>query len=393
MKTTTRFLIVAALVCAAIGSAYGQDYLPAVWVDMTEIQGLTPEGGIPLEGTDLVFPVRFKNVDVARAAISNGYRFVGDDVTWDSLTAEWNPAYPWNPEMALAILCFAPGCYPYFDLGTYINYFRADLSYTTEPAEAVGVGFAGLAGLNGTGLPSNFDDIAYYIKLSGVHIPLGGFLTMDTTWWEPANYWIWVGVPEPGPYWGGPYSFETYCCPPPPCLEGPYTECWPQPTALKALENDRVLEVYVYCQDPNVVDMASVRVNGIPNYLNDGIAVWDAAHERIWTNVFIMRFLGASNFRPIPAEGIQSTYNVTYNTTNVGEVTVTGDFVLTVTAADVTFDGQANLDDVILLTDYLFRDGKPATLWNEEMSELMDIDGSGRFDLFDIQAAIDAAGL
>ena len=184
------FLVVSVLVLGAFVLASGQN----IFVDVSEIQGLDENGLIPPEGCDLVIPVRFTNTGEARSCISNGFQFTSDGITFTGIEGAWNPAYPWNLEMAVALMQFPP----YFDVGLYTNYFDN------------GVGFAGLSNM-GSGLPAFFDDVAYYITLAGLQGNLGdGWLIMDSTFWLPANVWLWCSEPTVYPDWGGPYEFVLY---------------------------------------------------------------------------------------------------------------------------------------------------------------------------------------
>ncbi len=50
--------------------------------------------------------------------------------------------------------------------------------------------------------------------------------------------------------------------------------------------------------------------------------------------------------------------------------------------------GLISLEDVVLMTDWLFKGGPKARLNNEDMNEFMDIDGNGRIDLLDVRKLI-----
>ena len=370
MKAT---VFLAVLVLASFSLANGQ----AVWVDMADVQGLTADGFIPEGGTSLVVPIRYQNAGEARTAISNGFKFTGDDLIWLGMYGEFNAAYPFNWDLAFGAGCYPPACYPYFDQGTFIN----DIG-----APAYGIGFAGLTGASGSGLPVGFDDIAVIITIEALGGAPGAVLTMDSTWWEPANSWLWSGVAE-SVSWGGPYEFVVEGGGP--VCDEPYTTCWPQPSVLKALENDRILNFSVFCEDVNSVVITSMRVGNIPPYTGARIEV-----DSVVTDALFIRFLGASGFRPIPSEGIQSTYTLTYDVNDgTGSVSLIGDFVLTVYQGDVNFDTEVNIEDVVFLTDHLY-DGCPmAQVHAEEMAERMDVDVSGRFDLLDVQSLLDISGL
>ena len=155
-----------------------------------------------------------------------------------------------------------------------------------------GAGFAGLSNSR-PGLPAGFDDIAYTITLIDVQGNPDKVLTMDSTFWNPANVWLWCDDPTYYPSWGGAVDFMV--------AGGggttePYTDCWPQPIDMGNLINDRVLEVYIYNENPDDVDLASVRVGNIPPYNPIQILPGNVIN----TDCFIMRFLGSSGFRPLP---------------------------------------------------------------------------------------------
>ena len=348
MKATV-LLVSAILVLGTFGLASGQ----AVFVDVNEVGGLV-DGMIPETGCDLVVPVRFTNEGEARTAISNGFYFASDAVTFGAVSGAWNPAYPWDWPMAIALGIYTP----YFDQGLFTNLFDD------------GVGFAGLTGAAGIGLPVGFDGIAYHITVPGVSGAAGDVLTMDSTWWAPANYWLWSGVAE-NVAWGGPYDFVVDGYIPPP---EPYTDCWPQPSILKALENDRILEFRLYNEDVANVDLTSLVVGNIPPYT--GVTVVD---DVITTDAFIMRFLGSSGFRPIPPEGIQSTYTLHYSYIDgTPAEDLIGDFVMSVYQGDVTLDGLCDINDVIFMTEYFFAGGQVTQMQGEKLYELMDVDGNGQ---------------
>ncbi len=367
-RIVTTALFAAAAILLLIPSVGGQvipPFPPSVFVDLTEVDGLDPDGNIPAEGpTDLTFAIRFLNEGDARTAISNGYGFSGNDMNWGPLNAWWNPAYPWDWPHAIALGIFPP----YFDQGLFTNYFEN------------GVGFAGLTGAAGSGLPADFDGIAYFITLADVEGAPGGYLTLDTTWWPPANYWLW-SIIGGDVAWGGPYTFFIGC---PNCE--PYTTCWPQPSVLKELENDRILNVAIHNEDIEEVVFSSILVQGkIPPY-TAGAPYIDG--DSIVTDCFIMRFLGSSGFRPIPPEGVQDQYTVEYDKVGGEHVVLIGDFVLSVYQGDVTLDGLVNAEDVVFMSQYLWHKGPMC-----EVEEFMDIDANGRVDIRDLQTLIEITGI
>ena len=184
-----QLILIVALVLGSFSLASGQN----VWVDMNEVQGLTEEGLLPAEGTtNLIIPVHFTNNSEARSCISNGFVFTSDNVTFGAVDGYWNDSYPWDLDRAMQLMIFPP----FFDVGLFTNYFED------------GVGMAGLSN-SGSGLPAGFDDIAFSITVADVSGGCGEVLTMDSSFWMPANVWLWCGEPTLYPPWGGPYEFEV----------------------------------------------------------------------------------------------------------------------------------------------------------------------------------------
>ncbi|UCG61436.1 MAG: hypothetical protein JSV52_14120 [Candidatus Zixiibacteriota bacterium] len=356
-------------------TADAQQPLPAVWVDMSEVTGVLPGTNVIVDGSLVSIPIRFTNVDQARTAISNGFYFHGSGVSIDSISVKWNGAYPWGVEEALLLGCYPwEECYAWFDYTTVESYIDKGLG---------GYGMVALTG-SGDGMPADFDDIAYTLHLSDV----GGYwetLTLDTTWWPPANLWLWTGVEE-DVSWGGPYEWLVNYNP---CQGGPFTYCWPQPVELGVNDNDRVLKVYIECElNIGIVDLSSVKVFGqIPTYTQD--QAWIEDDDLIVTDCFLMRFLGSGGFRPLPPDDFIGEYFVTYNYYIGTERTLYGDFAMNISQGDVNFDGSLGIDDVVFMTDHLFGDGPGCTLDGCKVDELMDVDQSGRFDMLDVGALIE----
>ncbi|UCE25035.1 MAG: putative Ig domain-containing protein [Candidatus Zixiibacteriota bacterium] len=333
---------------------------PVVYVNVNEIQGLTEDGKIPDGGT-ITIPIRYFNEDAARMSIRNHFEIIAEEVTWFGISAEWNPNYPWDWEHAVELGIFPP----YFDVLTSINYYENQVS------------LVGLAGAGGSGLPADFDDIACYITISDISGPDGATLALDSILCIPPctepSFWGWDPSPTPIPRWDGPYELVIENIP-------PYTTCWPQPTVIKALENDRILNVSVHREENDRVILESMRVQGkLPPYTEARID-----GDSIVTDCFIMRFLGVSGFRPIQPEGVQDHYTVEYDKLDGTHVILTGDFVIAIYQGDVNLDGQVNMDDVIFMSDYLFSDGRMC-----EIEEFMDIDANGTLDIKDMNALID----
>jgi len=151
--------------------------------------------------------------------------------------------------------------------------------------------------------------------------------------------------------------------------------------------SDVVLRFYIRGTsfDVDDVDLETVLVGNIPPY--DGIT---RKGDWIITTSFVMRFLGASGFRPITGD-FEAPYTVEFDLLSGEHVVAEGIFAMRVYPGDLTFDGKANLDDLILLADFLWRGG-PAShihdlegqVW--EVSELMDIDRDGDIDDDDAEA-------
>ncbi|UCG62915.1 MAG: hypothetical protein JSV52_06425 [Candidatus Zixiibacteriota bacterium] len=372
-------VLLAVMVLFSFGFAQGQE----VYVLNSEIAGLDGEGNIPDVGADLEFPIHFVNTSGAedfRTAVSNGYYFLSPDgVTIDSLSLIKNCVY--NVDLECAIM---NGCYPFEPFNCY-SWFDMYFSATDLTKGLGGLGIAGLAE-KGTGLPPGFDDWIYAIKAWGVSGPLGAQLVMDTTYWEPGNFWLWTGVganvgwTPPDPLFVGGFD---------PCPEGPFTTCWPNPFEIGVNDNDRVLNVSIHCEDdPYAVDLGTVKIFGkIPCYTNEGLA-W-VEGDSVVTNAYLMRFLGSGGFRPLPADDYTGEYWVTYSYLAGGENTLYGDFLQMISQGDVNFDGAVNNDDVVFMIDYLFHGGEPCTYDGYRMDEFMDFDQSGRFDLLDIRALIE----
>ncbi|UCG61437.1 MAG: hypothetical protein JSV52_14125 [Candidatus Zixiibacteriota bacterium] len=370
------FRAILAVILSTTASVSAQEPSPAVFVNVDEVGGLTAEGRIPIGGTDLTIPVRFHNVDDARTFIRNAYYFQSSAVTIEDISVKWNDEYMWGFEQAYYLDCLpwnTPPCYSWFDL------------YLDSTPITRGLGGFALAGLSyeGTGLPADFDDIACTFTLTGVSGPPGAILTMDSTWSPFSGFWEWSGVGT-NVSWGGPYDFlfERGSS----CSE-PYTTCWPQPMKPGIYDNDRVLNVSIFCEDNDEVDLASVLIFGkIPSLTNDGVA-WIEG-DSIVTDAFLMRFLGCAGFRPLTPEGVDDTYFVTY-VKNGTEYSLEGNFVLSFVWGDVTFDGMVSLDDVTFMIEYLFGGGPGCTLDGCKVDELMDVDQSGRFDMLDVGALIE----
>ncbi|UCG63146.1 MAG: hypothetical protein JSV52_07665 [Candidatus Zixiibacteriota bacterium] len=349
----------------------------SIWVDPAAVGGLTEDGKIPIGGTDLTIPIRFSNSFDARTAILNGFVLQSEDIVWQEITLDWNSAYPWDYHMSGAL--GVPD--PFFDYGVYVD----DKNLSGPPADTVSL--AGFAGAFGTGLPSDFDDAAYTLTVMGVGGDARGTLTLDSTSWTPARNWMWSGVQqEVG--WGGPYVFE---------VESPdpaYTTCWPQPTILKAPENDGILNVSIHNEENYDVVLESIRVQGKIPPLTEARIDGDS----IITDCDLMRFLGTFHIKPIPPEGFQDKpYTVEYDKTDGSHVILTGgywlfwypgDILSYLGQCDLNSDGAIDSEDVRLIKEYLW-DGQESSV----PAESFDVNGDGLVDVIDLYLVMMSSGM
>ena len=311
------------------------------------------------EGGTLTFHMRITGDATNHLMLNNGFTFSSNGLTWGDLQGELNPAYQWDM---------------WFDFIKVINYWK-----TGTGADTVGVG---LLSLLGTGLPADFDDIAFTFTVGPIQGPDGATLTLDSSWYPPSNPWMWDVVGE-NVAWGGPYEFRYGGCFP--CE--PYTYCTPQPTILKDIES--LLEVHIWHLDVYDIDMESILVQGkIPPY--DGYPI--ISGDEIITACFIMRFLGSSGFRPITGD-FEATYTVDFDYLSGAHQQLVGDFSLQVYPGDVTFDGEATIDDLVFLSDYFWGGGDVCALKGEKVPELMDIDKDGSTDPRDVIALRNILGI
>lgn len=371
MKLTACFAII---LLGLAGSTAGQDVL----VNRPQIIGLTEDGLIPAQGGDLIIPIHMTNVYEVRAGISNGFSWTSDfgEVEWALM--RFNPrGVPFDPPEPPEFDGFASnsfvGCYtssglPLFDQVTVCTYDNGGGVYCD-------------ASMVGTGLPADFDDVAYEIELIGVHGPPGAQLTLDSAWFPPDIPWFWSDAEEVS--WGGPYTFT---------VEGPslpfFTTCWPQPVELGVNDNDGILEIYIHGEDVSLVDLSSVRVfDKIPPETQE--IAWIEG-DVIVTDCNLMRFLGMGGFRPLPDESFVGDYTVTYRKEGGITVTLGGKFAMTINPVDVNLDGSVGPDDIQFLRDFLFNRGSVETVSGFPTDELMDVDRSGRVDLLDLNALVRA---
>lgn len=157
---------------------------PMVTID--HVDGLSPMGNIP-EGSTLTFHIRFFNDAGNQDAVSNGYQISGEGYDWTTVSGVWNPDF-----------------YVYFDF-TFVNPI-------TTGSGADTIGFAALCGSHIPGLPADYDDIAHTFTIGPITRGTGP-LVVDSSFWYPANYWLWGPYSNEGDVgWGGPYEYEQSCC-------------------------------------------------------------------------------------------------------------------------------------------------------------------------------------
>ncbi|MEW6413298.1 MAG: dockerin type I domain-containing protein [Candidatus Zixiibacteriota bacterium] len=343
---TAKILTLAvALTLLSFGTILGQ----SIVVD--HVDGLNAMGNID-DGAVLTFHMRITGDADPHMVISNGFEISSPDgLTWTSVSGELNPIYPWDMD---PMILFPP----FFDLGMYVNVFA-------DGAIADTIGFGGAAGMYGTGLPAGFDDVAYYITVGPITGSNGDFLVLDSSFYPPAGRWVW-DIVEQNVAWGGPYQYEFGIgCP------APMTYLSQDPIILKDLA-DKILTVYIECEDNALIDPNSILVNAkIPpkEYRIEG--------ELFAFDIGCTRFL--SNWRPISSD-FQGTYTVDYDLTTGEHKTITGDVNVIVYPGDLTFDGIEDQQDIVFLVEYMWNRGQ-----KPYFEEALDVNRDGSVDVLDLR--------
>jgi hypothetical protein len=308
--------------------------------------------GVITPGENVTFYIRLTNGDVAQPGINNGFRVYSDEgVTWSPMVGTINPAYNWTS---------------FFETGLLMcDWFSDGIGSDT-------IGFGGAAMFT-PGLPAGFDDVGYWFSIGAIdEAYVGKEIVLDSSWFRPSGVWEWYIQPF-GVAWGGPYTFVVGGDDP--CAAGPTTYLSQDPIILKDLA-DRVLNVYVECEDNANVDLNSVVVQGkIPPY-----TVARIEGDLLVTDVFIFRFLAA--WRPISSD-VQSTYTVGYTVSGV-PTTLTGDMNLKVYPGDLTFDGIEDGQDITYMVDYMFKRGPEPML-----NEALDVNRDGEVGIRDLRDLIE----
>ncbi|MEW6413297.1 MAG: hypothetical protein AB1483_12645 [Candidatus Zixiibacteriota bacterium] len=349
-----RASIKAVLLISAFTVLVSFSMVAAQSITLDHVDGLA-SGNEFTSGSVLTFYMRLTGDATPHYVISNGFDICGDGLNWTSVKGTLNPAYKWD--LSFGFPCF-------FDLGMFVNVFADGMGCDT-------IGFGGAAGMYGTGLPAGFDGIGYWITIGPISGEQGAVLTLDSAFYPPAGRWVWDFVGA-NVAWDGPHSFVLN--------DGgggcePFTYLEQDPIILKDLA-DRVLRVYVECEDNANVDLGSVVVQGkIPPYTAARIE-----GDLLVTDVFIFRFLSA--WRPISAD-VQGSYTVGYSVS--GEFkTLEGDMNLQVYAGDLNFDGIEDVNDITFLVDYMFKGGKAPML-----EEALDVNRDGYSDIRDLRAIVE----
>ncbi|MEW6413296.1 MAG: dockerin type I domain-containing protein [Candidatus Zixiibacteriota bacterium] len=344
-------LTVSCFVAVIIMVAAGTATEPFISVD--HVDGLNACGQID-PGAVVKFHIRITSDEFVHMAINNGYKLCGNEVNWTTLSGEMNPIYPWDLDPLVSFP-------PFFDYGMFIVVFGDGQGCDT-------IGFAGVAGQLGTGLPAGFDDIAYTITAGPFSGTPGAQVVLDSSFFPPAGTWLWDITPNVG--WGGPYTYRFGECPGPQL----YTFLEQDPIILKDLA-DRVLRVYVAGEDVAGIDLSSVVVQGkIPPY-----TVARIEGDLLVTDVFMFRFL--STWRPISSD-VQGAYSISYNV-NGETKTLFGDMNLQIYPADLNFDGVEDVNDITFLVDYMFRGGNAPML-----EEALDVNRDGYVDARDLRELV-----
>jgi len=348
-KQTMMLLISAAMVLTAVCPAFGQAGVYLDHVDGIDAYGCVQEGGMVTFHMHVV-----GHGDVTDPLISSGFEICSDEMTWTDVTVEFTSEYPINE---------------------WFDFVQAANVWDGPQCDTVGIG---LLSLFGPGLPADFDDVLFSITIGPVSggSNMGASLALDSCWYPPSNPWCWSYTCEVA--WGGPYSWT--------CWDWPvWTWCSPQPTILK--EIDRILYFFIEYEDVNEAVLESIRIQGnIPSY--EPAYIED--QQTIVASVFIMRFLGASGFRPITGD-FETTYTIEYDKIDGSHIVLIGDYSLKVYPGDVTLDGEGNINDLIFAADYFWRGGGVPSMTDKEgnpweIAELLDANGDGNIDPKDVIA-------
>jgi len=165
------------------------------------------------------------------------------------------------------------------------------------------------------------------------------------------------------------------------------TFTYPDPITLKNVERVQYFYVRGTTFDVDDVDLETVRVVGtIPPYKG----IW-VQGDWLVTTAFVFRFLGAGGFRPITGD-FEAPYTVEFDLVSGEHVVVEGEFALVMYPGDLTFDGIIDMEDLAVLSDYLYRGGVAPEVEGWSFPELMDLDHDGDVDDDDLEALEEILG-
>ncbi len=154
-------------------------------ISLESVDGLTSLGNLQSEAV-ITFNLRVTNSATINSGITNGFSIASPDgATWTTTVGD--TLFPMKTM---------------FDGVFVINTFSID------GAGADTLGFGG-AKFFGTGMPGNFDEVAYSITIGP--IPLsdeGKTIVLDSSYYPPSGVWKWSGPPEQFPSWDGPHVFQ-----------------------------------------------------------------------------------------------------------------------------------------------------------------------------------------
>jgi len=166
-------------------------------ISLEHVDGLLAPDTIQVD-REIVFYLHITNGDDAAAGITNGYRvYSPDGATWTSTLPD-----------TIGTLGGAQ-----FDGGFFLN------KYSDDGMGADTVGFGGIR-FFGTGLPANYDSVAYAIRIGPVPADNHGkTICLDSSYYPPAGRWKWAASDHDiYPTWDGPHCFaiKDVGDPPPP---------------------------------------------------------------------------------------------------------------------------------------------------------------------------------
>ena len=182
MKLITIFSVIM-VVC--FGQAFSQS------ISLESVDGLyAPDTLLADDATPIVFNLRLTNNADLHTGCTNGFRIYSED------GATWGGTIP-------DTLNVIPSFKSIFDVVTFYNVNIDGMLSDT-------VGFGGVAVFAGTGLPPNFDEVAYTITIGPLNkADHKKTICLDSSWYPPTGTWKWAGVAAI-PSWDGPHCFTLH---------------------------------------------------------------------------------------------------------------------------------------------------------------------------------------